>query len=189
MTETFIDELNEFDTLEEAGFLLKVVKKENPTMKIGLELKNPCDNDNIVLNTRKLAASGGKNLKKMQEKAYNEGYGKKHYCDQVMVDKDRRITNDDKILVLSLFGIKPELRSLYLEQLKRGIEDYEKGLTKANYQEIKLESEHMSIKNPSIKKCKKFFRQRKVFILDTKLSYFRIDTTVKYVVKTLLPRP
>ena len=51
-----------------------------------------------------------------------------------MVDKARRITNNDKILVLSLFGIKPELRSLYLEQLKRGIEDYEKSLTRANYQ-------------------------------------------------------
>ena len=67
MTETFIDELNEFDTLEEAGFLLKVVKKENPTMKIGLELKNPCDNDNIVLNkdseAQRLITCGNNNLK------------------------------------------------------------------------------------------------------------------------------
>ena len=184
MTNTFIDELNEFDTLEEAGFLLKVVKKENPSMEIGLEIKNPCDNDNIILNTRNLAIGGLK--KSMQEKAYNEGYYKKHYCHQVMVDKERGITNDNKILVLSLFGIKPELRCLYLEQLKRGIEDYEKGLKKANYQEIELESEHISIKNPSIKRYKKFFGQRKVFILDSKLSYFRIDSTVKYIVKTLL---
>ena len=50
MTNTFIDELNKFDTLGEAGFLLKLVKKENPTMRIGLEIKNPCDNDNIILN-------------------------------------------------------------------------------------------------------------------------------------------
>ena len=103
-----------------------------------------------------------------------------------MVDKDMGTTNYDRVLVLSLFGIKPELKSLYLEQLKRGIEDHEKGLKNANYQKIELDSEHMSIKNPSIKRYKKFFGQRKVFILDTKLSYYRIDTTVRYIVKTLL---
>ena len=48
MTDTLIDELNEFDTLGEAGFLLKVVKKEEPITEIGLEIKNPCDNDNIL---------------------------------------------------------------------------------------------------------------------------------------------
>jgi len=180
MTNTFIDELNEFDTLEEDGFLLKLVKKENPTMIIGLEIKNPCDNDNLILNTRKLAISGLK--KSMQKRAYDEGFRNKHYCHQVMVNKKTGTTNDDKVLILSLFGIKPELKTLYLEQLKRGIQDHEKGLKNSNYQKIELESEHMSIKNPSIKKYKKFFAQRKVFILDTELSYFRIDTTVKYIV-------
>jgi len=179
MTNTFIDELNGFDTLGEAGFLLKLVKKENPTMRIGLEIKNPCDDENIILNTRKLAIGGLK--KSMQKRAYDEGYYKNHYCHQVM-----GTTNYDKVLVLSLFGIKPELKSLYFEQPKRGIEDHEKGLKNANYQKIELESEHMSIKNPSIKRYKKFFGQRKVFILDTKLSYFRIDTTVKYIVRNLL---
>jgi len=148
-------------------------------MRIGLEIKNPCDDENIILNTRKLAIGGLK--KSMQKRAYDEGYYKNHYCHQVM-----GTTNYDKVLVLSLFGIKPELKSLYLEQLKRGIEDHEKGLKNANYQKIELESEHMSIKNPSIKRYKKFFGQRKVFILDTKLSYFRIDTTVKYIVRNLL---
>jgi hypothetical protein len=187
MTNTFIDELNGFDTLEEAGFLLKIVKKENHTTRIGLEIKNPCDNDNIILNTRKLAIGEFGGLKKtMQKRAYDEGYHKEHYCHQVMGS-----TNYDKVLVLSLFGIKPEIKSLYLEQLKRGIEDHEKGLKKANYQKIELKSEYMSIRNSSIKRYKKFFAQRKVFILDTKLSYFRIDTNVKaatglYIVKTLL---
>ena len=181
MTNRFIDELNEFDTLEEAGFLLKLVKKENPAVRIGLEIKNPCDDNNIILNTRKLAIGGLK--KSMQKRVYYEGFHKKHYCHQVMVNKGMNTTNYDRVLVLSLFGIKPELKSLYLEQLKRGIEDHEKGLKKANYQKIELESENMSIKNPSIKRYKKFFGQRKVFILDTKLSYFRIDTAVKYIVK------
>ena len=189
MTNTFIDELNEFEPLEEAGFLLKLVKRDD--MLIGLEIKNPCDDDNIILNTRKLAIGGLK--KSMQKKAYDEGYRKKrkkrkrhHYCHQVMVNNDSGTTNDDRVLVLSLFGIKPELKFLYLEQLKRGIEDHEKGLKNSNYQKIKFESEDMSIKNPSIKRYKKFFGQRKVFILDTELSYFRLDTTVRYIVKTLL---
>jgi hypothetical protein len=184
LTSKFIDELNKFDTLKKDGFLFKLVKEENPTMLIGLEIKNPCDDDNIILNTRKLRKLGISRLKKgMQRKAYDEGYEKKHYCHQVMVDKDRGTTNDDRVLVLSLFGIKPELRALYLEQLKRGIEDHEKGLKKANYQKIELESDHISIKNPSINRYKKFFGQRKVFILDTELSYF---SKVYRFVKTLL---
>ena len=58
ITDTFMNKLNQFDTLEKAGFLLKLVKKENPSMRIGLEIKNPCDNDNIILNTKKLANVG-----------------------------------------------------------------------------------------------------------------------------------
>ena len=43
ITDTFMNKLNQFDTLEKAGFLLKLVKKENPSMRIGLEIKNPCE--------------------------------------------------------------------------------------------------------------------------------------------------
>ena len=69
-----------------------------------------------------------------------------------------------------------------MEQLKRGIEDFENGKN-WNFEEIDETKFRGRIEN-----YQKFFRPRKVLILDTDLSYFHISTAIKkYVVKTVLP--
>lgn len=81
---------------------------------------------------------------------------------------------------MNLFAIREDLRPIYLEQLKLGIQDFEKN-NNYNFQNIELETE-----NSSVNDYRKFFSQRKILILDTNLSYFRITTTVKVIIKNMV---
>ena len=186
VTDLLIEEVNSFrPVLEEKGFFLVKLEKSSRLEKsilCGFELKNPVSDSNLIANSETLKATNGRSLMKFQKRAYREGFDRKHYCHQVQEDKIRGILNERNIIILNLFGIETGLRSVYLEQLKRGIEDFENGKNR-NFKEIDETTFRGRIEN-----YQKFFGRRKVLILDTNLSYFRISNAIKkYVVKTVLP--